>query len=271
MIRRLLLTGVCGFALAVSSCDPKPPRPVEVHVAQEKAERPDPEARGPNPEEPTKAAPPKETPRAEAPTDFRFANDAEGKALAELLTPSATKVPDTEKRSKPLERTLPEYVADPSRMASLNDLPPARLPNPSAGAVLPRPLPDRPPHDLGGRSLASPGPVRLPDGALTHVEGSGELSRPAPLPVLGKPVPDRASLEDPTVEFTAKSVILETIPLRSEPDANSKIHLPDPFELRETIRFRGEAKETPDSMPVSRNNVPRPDKKGYFRTGREPK
>lgn len=267
MIRRLLLTGLCGSALAVSSCDSKPAKPVEVRVAREKTERPEPEAvpeaRAAAPQEPTKVAPPKETPRAEAPTEFRFADDAEGKALAELLTPAATaaKSPDAEKRSKPLERTLPEDVADPSRMATLNGLPPARLPNPPAGAVLPRPLPDRSPYDLGGLSLPSPGPVRLPDGALTRVEGSGELSRPAPLPVLGKPVPDRASLEDPTVDFTAKSVTLETIPLRSEPDAHSKINLPDPFELRDTIRFRGEVKDTPESMPVSRNSVPKPDVK----------
>jgi hypothetical protein len=266
MIRRLLLTGVCGSALAVSSCDSKPAKPVEVRVAQEGDERPEPEATperraATEPEAPQN----KEAPRPEATTttaEFRFADDAEGRALAELLTPPATaaKSPDAEERSKPLERTLPEYVADPSRMATLNGLPPARLPNPPAGAVLPRPLPDRPPHDLGGLSLPSPGPIRLPDGALTRVEGSGELSRPAPLPVLGKPVPDRAPLEDPTVDFTAKSVTLETIPLRSELDVNSKINLPDPFELRETIRFRGEVKETPESMPISQN-VPKADKK----------
>jgi hypothetical protein len=265
MIRRLLLTGVCGSALAVSSCDSKPSRPVEVRVAREKAERPEseaaPEARAATePEAPQK----KEAPRPEATTtttEFRFADDAEGRALAELLTPATVaKSPDAEKRSKPLERTLPEYVADPSRMATLNSLPPARLLNPPTGPVLPRTLPDRPPHDLGGLLLPSPGPIRLPDGALTRVEGSGELSRPAPLPVLGKPVPDRASLEDPTVDFTAKTVILETIPLRSEPDVNSKINLPDPFELRETIRFRGEVKETPESMPVS-HRVPKADQK----------
>lgn len=260
MIRSIFMTGVCGIAIAVSSCDTQPSKPIEVRIADEESppevtEVPTIVKRNPEVE-----ANPKEPERAEATVEFRFADDSAGKALAELLPPASPKSLEPATSVKPHDRALPEYLVDPSYPSRLDDLPVVRLPNPPGTKVLPSSLIDQAPYDIGGLSTASPAPIYLPEGALVRIESSNELSQPAPLPLLGKPVPDRASLDDPTADFTAKSVILETIPLRSEPDPNSKINLPNPFELRETIRLRREITETPESMPISLT-VPKPDKK----------
>jgi hypothetical protein len=78
------------------------------------------------------------------------------------------------------------------------------------------------------------------------VEGR-DPSKPAELPLLSsKPVPDRASLADPTVEFTARSVISIVLPLRADPAGFVRINLPDPFEHAAAAKPRTTVPEDPN-------------------------
>jgi hypothetical protein len=74
-----------------------------------------------------------------------------------------------------------------------------------------------------------------------------DVSKPADLPILSnRPVPDRAPLTDPTLEFTARSVISVSLPLRSVQVGFLRIALPDPFEHAEAARPRTPVVENPN-------------------------
>jgi hypothetical protein len=248
-MRKLLLSGlICAASLGLS-CDSKPSKPNETPVVlvEKKTE----------PDEPTQAEPksPAVDPKAPAVQpgaigEFRFSDDSAGRALAELLTPRSANTINDSFRRNPLDRQLPEAISNPSMMSKLGDLQPARLPEPKSSIVLPRALPDRIPNDLGGLTLSLPPKPEFPTGVLTKIDPLFDPATPVPLPILARPIPDRAPLDDPTVPFTQRSVIRETIPLREDPAGFMKFTLPDPFELSETIRLRTPLKEGIDSMPT---------------------
>ena len=75
-------------------------------------------------------------------------------------------------------------------------------------------------------------------------------------PLSTRPVPNRGPLTDPTIEFTARSVISLNLPLRTEPTGYIRINLPDPFENAEAAKPRTPVMENPNrslpSLPLSR-------------------
>ena len=172
---------------------------------------------------------------------FPFPNDAGGKALAKALTPA---LPRLAEPTGPRERQAPAFVTAPAPPPAVSALPPPRLAVAAAKDVRPTPLPDRVPPDLGGTFPQLPPRSELPSGALIRVEGR-DPSKPAELPLLSsKPVPDRASLADPTVEFTARSVISIVLPLRADPAGFVRINLPDPFEHAAAAKPRPRFRKT---------------------------
>jgi len=72
-----------------------------------------------------------------------------------------------------------------------------------------------------------------------------------------RPAADRAPLSDPTVEFTARSVVSSSLPLRTLPVGFLRIPLPDPFEHADAARPRTPVVEDPNralgSPPPPRN------------------
>jgi hypothetical protein len=183
---------------------------------------------------------------------FPFPDDAGGKALQKALTPSAPAAMPVGAPVAPKERKLPAYLNVPSPpLPDAASIPP-RLGLPQNKPVQPSPLPERVPSDFGGTVPVLPGRSELPVGPLTRQEGV-DLSKPAPLPTLGTRVADRAPLADPTVEFTAQSVVSTVLPLRTEPTGFLRITLPDPFENSEAARPRTPVVEDPNkSLPRSR-------------------
>jgi hypothetical protein len=74
--------------------------------------------------------------------------------------------------------------------------------------------------------LTKPGRINVP---------SADVQKPAPLPVLAKPSPDRASLDDPTVEASNAATPSGTVPARTKPAPFVKMSQPDPFENRKPV------------------------------------
>ncbi len=74
-----------------------------------------------------------------------------------------------------------------------------------------------------------------------------DVNRPPPLPMLGRPVSDRASLEDPTTDAAAAAATAATVPQRTNPVPFQRLSVPDPFENRGPVQL----KETPaeDATP----------------------
>jgi hypothetical protein len=59
---------------------------------------------------------------------------------------------------------------------------------------------------------------------------------PVDLPPLARPVPDRASLDDPTAELSAARVVFTALPLPAVAGWFARFGIPDPFELADHLR-----------------------------------
>jgi hypothetical protein len=144
------------------------------------------------------------------------------------------------------ERRLPAFLDSPlsSLPAAAGNVP--RLSLPAGKEVRPVALAERVPADLGGGLPRLPERGELPTGPLVRRDGR-DVSKPADLPILSnRPVPDRAPLTDPTLEFTARSVISVSLPLRSVQVGFLRIALPDPFEHADAARPRTPVVENPN-------------------------
>ncbi len=157
---------------------------------------------------------------------FRFPNDKGGEVLARVLAPSvdvrAVRV------QKPRRQTAPASLEAPSLA-----LPPAQPAMPRVAlewkrpTLLPRLVID---ETLGGGAEPGlPEALAFATGAKTRDAGV-DVNQPPPLPRLGQPVPDRASLEDPTTEASMSAAIAAKVPLRTRPAPFQRLSIPDPFE-----------------------------------------
>jgi hypothetical protein len=179
---------------------------------------------------------------------FAFPDDAGGKALSKTLTPAAPPPMPAAAPAAPKERKVPPFLDAPAPPMPDAASTPPRLGLPPIKDVRPAPLPDRVPLDLGGVIPELPARPEIATGPLTRTEGR-DVSRPADLPVLSpKPVSDRASLADPTAEFTAGSVINPNLPLRTEQAGFVRINLPDPFENADAAKVRTPVVEDPNRV-----------------------
>ena len=106
------------------------------------------------------------------------------------------------------------------------------------------PLPDRVPLELAQTFPNLPERIEFPVGSLTKWEML-DVKQPAPLSILARLTPDRASLDDPTLEFTAQSILNNKLPLRSTEAPFVKVNLPDPFENVEAAKVKVAIKQDP--------------------------
>jgi hypothetical protein len=179
---------------------------------------------------------------------FTFPDDAGGALLAKALSPK-----------EPMPPPRPERVVS-SRRTSVFRKPPT-LPLPPSHAALPQlpvtasltPLRPRlvvdetlvgfPEMPLLPQSLA------LPDGGRIRVP-SRDVNEPIPLPILARPVTDRASLEDPTQDASSAAAVAATIPARTSKAPFLKTMLPDPYDRRRTdTPSEEESREFPIGTP----------------------
>jgi hypothetical protein len=101
-------------------------------------------------------------------------------------------------------------------------------------------------YPLGGYRADPPAPRRqeLPAAGLLRLPAP-DLNEPVPLPILARPVPDRAPLTDPTPEISRAAVLAAPVPVRTTPAPFVRLALPDPFEHAQTVRLRTPPEEDP--------------------------
>jgi predicted small lipoprotein YifL len=170
-------------------------------------------------------------------TAFTFPADNGGKLLAKLLPPSDLRPLSPAAPEGPRARPIPTAIEWPSAALSPGKPVPPRLPLPKTADIHPRALPEPLPADFARLDPTPPARIRLPEGELTRLPAPN-ASRPLPLPPLAQPVSDRASLEDPTADYSARAVIGAALRPRTTPVPFLKVNLPDPFENAEMVRLR---------------------------------
>jgi len=171
------------------------------------------------------------TPEPEPGGTFVFADDGGGKALAKILPPRGTAPlpPDPKKGPKPrkglaaLENPAPPLAAPPSAIPGIGQ--PKRTP------LWPRQVPDAAPLAYLHTDPVVPQRPELPTVVLVR-QPSRDVNEPLALAPQAKPAADRASLDDPTTEFSAQRVVAHRPEMRSTPVPFTRMNLPEPFEHR---------------------------------------
>jgi hypothetical protein len=222
----LLVSGGCGRASVVRAptrvVEEEPEQPTVVVTRASSAEE----------------DPPAQTKDAPAPAEtvaFGFPADRGGELLSRELTLAATR-PLAEPAPKPRRGKVPGHLEWPDL-----PLPPGlaehTLPSraaPARKSIVPRLATPEMLFDLA-LEVALPQAVPMPGGARTK-EAGVDVTKPAPLPILGQPVPDRASLADATADASGAAVVAGTMPVRRRTVPFLRLGLPDPFENYRPLR-----------------------------------
>jgi hypothetical protein len=170
--------------------------------------------------------------KQEGSAEFRFPEDAGGALLAKRLRPD--RPPEPERTTQPRRRAAPRSLEDPQP-----PLPPAvvsesRLKLESVALRLQPSLTlEETLDDVAEAQLLHC--AALPEGERVRTP-SEDVKVPPPLPRLATPLPDRASLEDPTQDVSSAAVVAAPPPVRKLPVPFQRVNLPDPFENRTAIR-----------------------------------
>jgi hypothetical protein len=188
---------------------------------------------------------------------FPFPADREGQLLAEKLRPSDQVPPQAdEKRIGQKHQPGPSKVENPDV-----PLPAATVSRP---ATIPlekgRGKPVRPTLLEGDAPLLrqrievdQPAIVKLP-AAPKVAWPSPDINEPIPLPILARPVADRAGLDDPSGEVSQAAALASNVPERTTTAPFLRLNLPDPFEHRNTVRLRTPAPEI--RLPADQDRPP---------------
>ena len=200
------------------------PEPVVIRVARASGEEPEPQPRKQETKAPEEAA-------------FHFPDDRGGELLRKELTPV---------------RPLPEPTVRHVRRQAARGLHPRApwsvLPLPSSLVGQPVLLPERArkpllprlvtPETLVGLALglALPQAKPMPVGERIKEKGA-DVNQPAPLPLLGQPLPDRAALTDATGDASGAAVVAATMPVRQQTVPFQRQGVPDPYEMYRPLRL----------------------------------
>ena len=166
---------------------------------------------------------------------FRYPSDVGGKQVARALAPGLPSAPVLPPTSTPRPRSSSLDRGELPLPKASTELP--RTPMVTSGKPIARPTPppERVPLDLGQGAAINPASI-----PLTERPKLKAPSPPAPgaadLPPLARPMTERASLEDPTAEFTAVRVIRTPLPLPEVAGWFIRFTIPDPFELVEQLK-----------------------------------
>jgi hypothetical protein len=178
--------------------------------------------------------------RASAPemplVPYRFPEDRGGRLLSRLLAPPE-RLPPLE-GSGPVSRPVPKAIESPTLPLPAPAAPIRSLPaSPGRGVLFPRLRTPEP--ALGGTTVTGslPAVTTFSTGDLIRAP-SIDVNQPVDLPLLSRPLPDRAPLTDPTLTVSRATALSAAPPARTEPAPYVRFTLPDPFENRDTVRLR---------------------------------
>jgi hypothetical protein len=209
----------------------------------------------PNPQPPAPQPPPQPKsepqPQPPAPT-FPFPADLTGRGLARVVVPDVSRPLAVERfGAAPKQRAVPAQVLDPDAAVRANHVPPP-VPASKSAATKPAPPAEKVPIDLGAGADGVPTKPTLPV-ATVVTERARDVNLPPPAPVLGRPVVDRVSLDDPTNELGNAEVVAGAVKTPLAPSAFQKVTIPDPFELAEQVKPKVPAVAEPAPAPVPVN------------------
>ncbi|HTU94177.1 MAG TPA: hypothetical protein VMF69_29125 [Gemmataceae bacterium] len=212
------------------------------------------------PEEPSRADEPavKKTVargQAEEPerNSFTFPDDAGGVLLAKVLPPKATETVWPQRSEAPRRSSASAFMKPPALPLPPSHAAPPRLPEEGRRTPLrPRLLLEETLDGLADTPVL-PQELSLPAGVRVRVPAI-DVNQPIPLPIQSRPVPERASLEDPTLATSTAAALAAPIPSRSSKAPFLNLTLPDPYHRR-----RGEvpAPEESKEFPLGTPQTPR--------------
>jgi hypothetical protein len=195
---------------------------------------------------PTLEVAPQPTP---VPPSFAFPADAAGEAVTKVVTPAAPPpLPIERFGAAPKARPVPTRVMEPDTGARTAHQPPRIALSPVA-VVKPVAPPERLPVEIGVNSQQVPAKPMLPETPLPTPRAR-DVNAPPDLPILGRPVSDRASLDDPTVEAGHAAITGPLVSVTLAPSEFRRVALPDPFELGEHVKPKVAPAAEPGSTPV---------------------
>jgi hypothetical protein len=204
-------------------------------------------------DEPKAAGHPAEVGHAESGTQSSESPaDLGDRVVARATAPDIPALPPIERfGTAPMPRAPSAWLVDPDSTPRAKLTPPPFI---ASNPIAARPAPpaERVPPDLGAGARAVPAKPKLPVAAAA-TKRSRDVNLPPPLPPLGRPAGDRASLEDPTTEFSAAVITTPPLKISFVPAPFLKVTVPDPFELGEQIRPAIPSAAEPAPMPVSVN------------------
>ncbi len=222
----LLVSGGCGRASVVRA---------PTRVVEEEPEHPTVVVTRARSDEEDTPGQRKDAPAPAETVAFSFPADRGGELLRKELTPAATR-PLAEPAPKPRRRKVPAHLESPELPLppSLADPASPFREAPARTTIVPRLVMPEALFDLA-LEVALPQAVPMPGGARTKEVGV-DVNKPAPLPVLGQPVPDRASLGDATADASRAADGAAPMPVRRQPVPFLRLGLPDPFENYRPLR-----------------------------------
>jgi len=176
---------------------------------------------------------------------FRFPDDEGGRLLSRLLAPPQNLPPQrtTEPRRRPTPKPVENPAPSPPPVVLLPRLTTEGTPRTPPPQLLAPELP------LGGHDtpVVIPTPPSFPVGERLRVP-SIDVEQPSSLSPMAQPLPDRAAVADPTLPASREAILTATMPERKNPAPFLRLMLPDPFEHRDTVRFRKSLGE--EQVPV---------------------
>jgi hypothetical protein len=253
---RTVLSLACAALFALAGCakqqqaaEPEP-KPEMIHFTGLDGTPDDP---NPQPKaEPQPQPQPKAEPQPPAPT-FPFPADRAGRGLARVVAPDVSRPLAVERfGALPKQRAVPAKVLDPDATVRAHYVPPVLASKSAAPKPAPAPPAEKVPIDLGAGAGGVPAKPILPVAAVV-TERARDVNLPPPAPVLGRPVVDRVSLDDPTNELGNAEVVAGVVKAPLAPSAFQKVTIPDPFELAEQIKPKVPPAAEPAPAPVPIN------------------
>ena len=147
--------------------------------------------------------------------------------------PSVPAAPDLPTAKAPRPRTSDLDRGElPLPKVSVTPVPP---PPPKGKPAQPSPPAEKPPVGLGDAAALPTGAFPLPDRPLLKATGPANPGA-ADVPALARQLPDRAPVEDPTVELSAKGVIQTPLPHPAFALPYLREVIPNPFEFVEQLK-----------------------------------
>ena len=173
--------------------------------------------------------------------EFPLPADREGRLLADNLRPSNQiprlgddKIASPKRRSGAAKLDNPDVPLPP---VIVNSPAPIPLAQAKTKPVQPRLLQGEAPLNRDRIETAGPVAIKLHAGPKIAWP-SPDVNQPIPLPILARPVVDRASLDDPSGDASQAAALASTVPGRTTPAPFLRLSLPDPFEHRNVVRLR---------------------------------